>query len=180
MSDTQNTTQYVSASDNAGYTQANVLQIRLNTDPILERIERYLSGLERRTIYNKETGDYQTQIVQLSAPRLNQEGVNNIMGWLEGSINPQTVQGNFDEEQFYNYKSDFRADLAEMLYLNADAWQLKKNDYSNVINFIMKLVEPFFTRLIDNKERDSYAATIQHRESSTVAQGGGFNLFNKK
>lgn len=180
MSDTEKQDiQYV-AANNDGYTNAGVLQIRLNTQQLLMQIERYISGVERQIIYDETKGEYVTVETKKSNARLNTEGTNNIMGWLEGAINPHTVQGNFDETQFYEYKADFRADLAEMLYLNAEAWNLSKNDYNSVINFIMKLVEPFFTRLIDNKERDSYSNTIQHKESNTVAQGGGFNLFSRK
>ena len=47
-------------------------------------------------------------------------------------------------------------------------WGIEEDNYGQICNTIMNLMQPFVSRLINNKERDSYAQSIRVAESNTL------------
>lgn len=159
-----------------GYNAATALQIRLETDNLLTKVECFLKG--KQLIAEVKDGQTVVKEVKVGEPLANQKGIQALMNFTTSIINPQVVQGNFDEERFENYVYQVHINLATQVINNCYNWEILDNNLDPVMDFIMNLVEPFISRLIDNKERDSYASTIKSIESNTMATKGGFSLGN--
>lgn len=164
-------------ANNAAFTNANILQVRLNTEPIVQRVEKHLGV--RRVYFEDEAGNIKEEILLGNNPRCNIKGAEQILSFVENIINPQVVQGNFDEEEYRYYISNARQDLAEEIFIHADDWNIADQDQEFITDSIMNLIKPFISRLKFNKERDSYSNTLRHVESNT-SEAGGFRLFGRR
>ena len=151
---------------------SSVLQVRLDSAPILIRIKTYLTGKVQEVVYDEESKPYVRE-EKIAEPKANDEGVHWIINFCENIINPQTVQGNFQFAQFERYLDEIHDDLLTNLMINMGEWGISETDYEPICDTIMAVVIPFVSRLIDNKERDSYAQSIQVKEASTVNQSKG-------
>lgn len=174
MTENQNREQVV--TNTAGYNAPNVLNLRLNTEPELKKIEKYLSGQEL-FLQPDANGQPQTVIVQVGEAKLNREGVDQVLSFVSAVFNSQNVQGNFDEIRYDNYIEEFNINLVAMLVENARDFKLKDEHIQPICDFIMSLIIPFMTRTLFNKERDSYATSLQSRENTTQTSKGGIPFF---
>jgi len=160
-------------SDSQGFGYASALQIRLDADPLLQRLEMNLRGI-RESIEVKD-GRPVVVIKEDGMPLMNDVGVQAILGKLRGIVNPQVVQGNFDKIEYGDYLCRHRKAIATDLMTNLHNYQLKEDNFLGVMDLIFSALEPFISRLKDNKERESYAATIRSVESnSQLRSKGGF------
>jgi hypothetical protein len=57
------------------------------------------------------------------------------------------------------------------IMINLDRWDIDENDYDHITDSIISSIQMFVSRLIDNKERDSYNATMRSVENNTVDNG---------
>ena len=176
MADTQqiNKTQ----GDSTNYATLSALQLRLNTQPLLDQLEMFLKG--ERTVYSEVGGKINSEKITTGKEKVNDKGVQSIMAYVSSIINPSVVQGNFDAEQYENYIYNCRLELTEDVVINRGIYNIDGDDLNLIINFCMKLIEPFISRLIDNKERDSYEATLRTVENSRLETGKKFGLFNQQ
>ena len=154
--------EYYKALDNA-----NILQIRLNSDYVLQRVKIMLSGEIESIVYDKEGNPVVTR-EQITQPLANKFGIQSILNYVENVINPQTVQGNFTEAQYSFFISELHDGLLTEMMNNLYNWGIQEDNYEHICNSIMNLVQPFVSRLINNKERDSYAQSIRVAESNTL------------
>lgn len=170
------------STSNQGFNQASALQIRLDTVTIIENVELFLRGAKIQVEQN-EKGEIITKRIPLGKPRANDLGIQGILNWLQLVLNPQVVQGNFSTEagkyspKYEDYIFYLRIDLAQAILINCYEWEIAEQDMDLIVDSIMSAVEPYMTRLIDNKERESYANTITHNETNRVNEGKGFSLF---
>lgn len=155
---------------------SSVLKVRLDTAPILEKIEIYLTGKVQTIAYDKNNKPIVVEKT-LSDPKANDQGIHWLLNFVSNIINPSTVQGNFlKEEMFYHYLFEIRSSLIYNLMKNMYIWGIKDYDYEPIIDNIMIIVIPFMTRPLGNKERESYGG-MKVVESSTVEQKNrGFSL----
>lgn len=167
------------------YADANALQIRLNPEILLEKMRRYLTATEIRN-HIMEDGGYKQSVIQIGTPRCNNEGYNYIMQRLEAVINPQTVQGNFPIDGKNNYSSqyeqyiyEFHTSVATELLQNMYKYGIDESELDGILNTMMSIIIPYMSRLIGNKERDSYAGTIRSIENNSVRDRGGWKIFGK-
>lgn len=166
--------------NNTQYNNLGVIQIRLNTEDLIQRIEDYLSGTrvvpstlkDGRTVLTRE---------EMGVPLCNEEGVQSLTNYVSSVLNPAVVQGNYTREQYENAVYFIRLDLIDLLSINFLKWELARQYRSMVLSFIMNLIEPFLSRLVDNKERESYSDTIRSTESSRIERDKQFNInpFNR-
>jgi len=166
-------------SNNEDFTNAGVISIRLNTDPMINKIELYLKGQESRYIESKD-GLVQEELFNIAQSKANVQGVFSIMSWIKATINSQIVQGNFRTfDELYIYLREYRMNLSENIMINLYDWEVEERDFEGIIDMIMSMVEPFMSRLVGNKERESYTNTIQHSEKSDTQREGrrGFPFF---
>jgi hypothetical protein len=80
---------------------------------------------------------------------------------------------------YQNYVAEVHDGLNVNLMNNLYNWEIDEDNYEPIIDFIMNLVQPFISRLIDNKERESYLNTLKVMESSSSQQSGGLSLFKR-
>ena len=164
---------------------SNIIRIRLDTQKLIDDIKNYLRG-DREEYIAMEDGTYRTAIVQSGKPKMTEEGINEILSMITTTINAQAVQGNFwvdrttgYSEAYENYIYEYNIALIMSMSYAGNKWVTDDNEIEKICNQIMLLVQPFFSRLIGNKERDSYSETMRAIESNTLAQKGGLNLFKK-
>jgi hypothetical protein len=160
---------------------SNLLQVRLDCSKIHERLELLLRGEKIIVEYDSEgRGSYIRK--QSGKPKLNESGIQWLMGFIESIINPQMVQGNFPSDKWgvskvYNdYIQEVQISLGHNLTINMWNWDLNPEDYSVIIDSVMCMVQPFFSRLIDNLERESYNQSLKSSESNVI-KDSGFKLF---
>lgn len=152
----QQKVQYQSSNDS--FVQPNVLQMRLDTQSLLDDIYSFLRG--KRLIYKETDQGVQASYVKEGTARANEEGAQAIVGWLKSQLNPAVVQGNWREERFMYFCERTRKELAKILLENAPRWGMKDTELKVIISSIMNALEGFMSRLIDNKERESYANSL--------------------
>lgn len=139
------------------------IKIRLDTDQLLRRLELFLSS-SRVSLVQDAQGNLAEQTVRMGDPLCNQEGLNGILQIVEMMINPQTVQGNFDMSQYENYIYFARREIASEIITNRIKWGIKTENAKMIIDSIMRIVKPFYSRLIKNLERESYKGGFTSRE----------------
>ena len=159
--------------------QASSMQIRLVTEEHLKRIELLLKGMKQEIIENPD--GVGVKLVKIGNPYANAEGIQGIMKWVYGIINPHFVQGNFPVKKGFSQRYEdfikyFRIDFGCDLILNCVDWEIPDKKIDGLIDCIMSEIEGFSSRLIGNKERDSYGLTMKTVDSSSV-QSKGMKLF---
>ena len=165
-----------SALSNEGYTTASVISLRLDTKSLLEEIEAHLKG-SRIIGYRENNGVIEPVNSNVGEPKLNAIGVQSLMSWLNPLISPHTVQGNYKTiDDLNEYLSRLEIDLFCYLMVNLERFEINEYEIDGITDMIINTCEPFFTRLIENKERESYGQTMVHRESRSTEQGG-FKFF---
>ena len=157
-------------SNNANYTQISALTIRLDTQPILDQIEIFLRGGKLVPVETEQ--GIGSQFVQMGQPKCNDLGTQSLLSFLSATFNPQVVQGNFNDEQYDVYIYDTHVNLITNIVTNSEHWEIRDEDIDVIMDFIMNLIIPFISRLIDNEERKGYAETIKTVESNTLQQKG--------
>lgn len=167
------------ASTNRGFNSAGVIEIRLNTDPVLTKFEDNLRGNIVKIVRDETTGQVFETVMPSDNPIMNEIGFQNIMMLMNNCINSQVVQGNFtDESKYEDYLYRFRMDLSCDLMDNAHRYGLNMRNYSPLISQIMRFVELFMTRPIKNKERDSYGESMKTSETIQTGGASGGSIFS--
>lgn len=162
-------------SNNEGFQDYNALQIRLNSEPVLNSIEYYLKG-RQEYVAQDSAGNPELRTRQISNPKANDEGIHSLMAYLRTRFNTQVVQGHFENfEELNTFISYEREDLVEYILHNMYDWEIEDREAGGIIDIIIGQIKLFLSRTVGDGERKSYSNTIQHRESSnnTVKQGGG-------
>lgn len=150
----------------------SLMNIRLNTDPLMAKIECFLSGTRRVIQYDEEGVPLGEALQQVGLPLVNKEGLNGLLQSIEMRVNPHTVQGNFPTYQdFENFIYFARIEVMSAVVSNAADWEISDNKIEMIIDTIMSFIEMFTSRLIGNKERESYKGGFQSREVHVVGDG---------
>lgn len=135
--------------------QHGLIELRLKTDNIMYELEVFLTGKKTRTGLN--TKDELVTITEnFGEPLANSEGVNAILKLISLQINPHVVQGNFDRPQYEEYLYWTRIELTNSIIANRPHWGIQPRMINTIIDGLMRFIEPYMSRLINNKERDSY------------------------
>ncbi len=176
-------TEQINATMLRSGTDFQALQVRLDTDTLIERAKEYLSGF-KMVYYNDENGKTIGEKLELGYPKANALGVQSILNILSNVINPQTVQGNFYVDgqgislKYEDFLYWFRVDLIEELVKNAPDWSIGDTDIDGIYVVLCNLVELFLSRLLNNEERKSYGETMKSSETNVLQGKGGIPLLN--
>ena len=160
-----------------GLNDFSSLKIRLDTQPILDQIELFLRGC-RLVIEQDDNGKITTNKVSIGVAKCNDSGVQSLLNWISATVNPQTVQGNFPVDKhgfsdaYDGYIEEYQIELSSYIVMNCYNFAIIDSEIDSIISNIMLLVIPFFSRLIDNKERDSYKETMKTVESNVMRSKG--------
>ena len=139
---------------NDGYSDASLIQFRLDTGPMLDNLEAFFRG--RRITGSKETkeGVIVPTYGSIGKPKMNNEGIQSLLSWLTTMFSPHTVQGNKTEEEFIDFMVNFEVNIKTYVMINLKIWDIRREDYSGICDLICHFAEMFFSRTIDNKERE--------------------------
>lgn len=156
---------------NQGFNTANILATRLDTKPILDQIECYLRG---EMIYETVTEGMPSYTkVKLGDPKCNQLGIQTIMAYAQSIINSAVVQGNIKQDIWLQRNYWHRMEFATAMVGNCEKYDIHDDDLNLVIDYVAFMIYFFTSRLIDNKERESYANYTQSQVTQVREQGGG-------
>jgi|SRR6056297_131598 len=156
-------------ANNYSYTNQNAVQnstfmeLRLSTRDLLKKIEYFLSAKRKVLIQEGET--LKESYEKFGEPLANSEGINNILHIIGLRVDSHVVQGNFEEDHYWEFIARARRELRDQVVINCYDWGINDNKIELVIDTIMAFIEPFMTRTIDNKEREGYGIQIQSRET---------------
>lgn len=161
----------------------NLLQLRLNTDSIIEQAKLFLNA-ELEIIQQTENG-FSRNVIPVGEPKANKRGVAAILNWLQMIINPHAVQGNFPvdkygySDMYERYIEECQKDLMDMLMINLYNYDIEEDELQSIVDAMMNLIKPFMTRLIGNKERESYGETFKEITSNITRDNVGGGLFKR-
>ena len=180
MSDRERESGVMTSSNNTSYLSESVMRYRLDTREVLMDIEMQLRG-QQVTYVKNENGELVEKVEQVGTKKMNDEGIQSIISYLRSVLGPHTVQGNFDRDGYDDLIMEVDTYLSENLMVNLHNWQLNIDDYNHVLDTIVTTLRLFLSRTIDNKERESYAATMRSVESNRYEKGGmgSWNPFSK-
>lgn len=151
------------AEESQNFNNDNFVAIRLIPERVMKKIELFLSS-KRIIITSDNNGGLAEKLVDYGSPLCNKKGINAILNLIEMMINEHTVQGNFENSEYQNYVFFCRRELTKTIVTNAPDWGIPDQAIETIIDSIMRLVKPFFSRTIDNLERESLKPTIQSRQ----------------
>jgi len=132
-----------------------------------------------KNYFNHLTGiieDGNGNIVQVSTPMMNKEGVYSVLSFIESIVNQVNMLGNITRDQrrqFGLYSADA---LAKLLMLNRVSFNIGNNDPTKVnstrdliYDEAMNMIHLMLTRPLDNNEKLFWGKTVQ--ELKYIAQG---------
>lgn len=175
MSDRERETGVLTSSNNQGYMTESVMRYRLDTREVLIDIEMQLRGQQVEYSRNLKTGEIVETVKTVGTPKMNDEGIQSIISYLRSVLGPHTVQGNFDRDGYDDLICEIDIYLSENVMTNLHNWGVKIEDYNHILDTIVTTLRLFLSRTIDNKERESYAATMRSYESIESQKSGGFS-----
>ena len=163
-------------SNNEDFTQQTALSIRLDTRPIIQKFEMYLRGYVD-IIKVDEEGRLYTTKKSTGLKKANDVGIQSIMSWISNLLNAQVVQGNFhDHEALGEYMKNIADDFTDYLHLNINKFKIDLYEVNGIVDVIMNPIYAFLTRLVGNKERESFNATIRTTEQTNTTAKNGFKI----
>lgn len=172
---------YKELISNADYNSNSALQIRLNTEILLDRYELFLKGKLQQVRLDAE-GRQVVQSITVGEELANDAGVQGILSHVSSLINAQCVQGNMTRQQYDAFIFEVHVDICTIVMENLQRWGVHPRHYNHIIDQFMHMIIPFFTRLIDDGERGSFQNTLRTNEN--VHSGDNITMrpgwFNKK
>lgn len=166
-------------STNTSYVNASIIDKRLECQRTLDNIELFLSG--KRWLSSSQTDangniSITSNAVVMGSPRFNDKGTAALMNYLTLVFNTGVVQGNYTPEQYKHEIGTIRMSIAKYIIKNIYAWEADELEVTGIIDAIMVDVKAFLSRLIDNKERESYDQSVKVTETNAVVQKGRFGF----
>ena len=139
------------------------IKLKLDVNPLLENVEKFLSA-KRTFVVRGEDGSLFEEERVVGTPYANDEGISAILSMINIRANNHTVQGNFKPDQFADFISYIRKEITVPIVNNCYEWKMDETKLGMIIDNIMSCLKPFFTRTIDNKERESLSSQFHSRE----------------
>jgi len=160
---------------NQGYNSAPALQLRLDCDPIKRKFAEFLYGYTPD--FQKDEDGNLVQVFKVTGlAKANDDGCRAILSHVESIINPQVVQGNFPSDapgtstMYDNFVKEVNIAFIDDIMFNLYNWDIDEGNVKSIVSYFTNILIPFMTRLIDNKERESYEHTLVHKENTTMQQ----------
>lgn len=154
--------------------------MRIDTSPLLRKIRKDIGGKETVLIEDSEIrGGYREEERQVARALANDEGLMHIGNMVEEIVNQHTVQGNLKEDHYWTFLPNTREEISMAIVMNCYDWGIDDKYLNYIIDKVMRIVELFLTRPMDNKERESYQKEFQSREviQTNPSQKSGISGF---
>mgnify|MGYP003131850287 CR=1 FL=1 len=167
MSEEQENYQQYMMSNQNQLANSSFVQIRLDTKPLLNDIEVFLSA-KRAVMETSEDGEFIERYEELGLPLANPEGITAILNIIRMSMmNEHIVQGNLMRDEYIMLLVNARKELTDHIITNCYEWGIADSKLNMVIDTIMRFFKLFISRVINNEERKSYMQQFVSRESFT-------------
>jgi hypothetical protein len=155
--------QQTGATMNQNY-NSTALELRLDTQPIIDKIELFLSGM--KTVYIEDAnGQILVKKIKISTPKMNEEGTEYIISFLTSVFSSAVVQGNWKEDFFRERLYEIREQLAFAIMVNTHKWEIIPTSRHMIMTILMETMAGYLSRLLENKERASYIPTLRSIET---------------
>jgi hypothetical protein len=155
-----------------------VLAMRLDPNNILDRVQDFILGYRYVETQLEGTNRTIRRKKQVTPPKMNECGLQSFMSWFTTAINEHTVQGNKSHAECYNSVAELLHDINFLLHTNKNKWGMLQQDIDLIFSQVRILADMFFTRTIDNKEREGMIPTIRSEERNVIhhtPQNGGLS-----
>lgn len=152
-----------STAVHSGFSQQipGALQQRTDTQLMLEKVEAFLKGSRVTGYQQLADGKIEPKYSEDGEPLMNGIGVQNMMNTLSLWFNPHTVQGNFSEERYDYFIEELSLSIRKRVMTNLHAWEVDIKNFGLITDDLIIVAQAFFSRLIENKERESYSETMK-------------------
>jgi hypothetical protein len=148
-----------------------VIKMRLDTSRHLIDMELFLKGLKLVPMINPETQQTELNTQQIGEPLMNDKGIQCFLMTLSQTVSSHGVQGNWKPAYFEQFICEADKNFSSDLWLNVNEWDVSLKNYNLICNAFMNLLQEFASRIIENKERESYGMSM--RTNETVVQNQG-------
>jgi len=160
---------------------------RQRNDPsqLLERLKlRILNGykVEEKIV----DPDGNTRIISRikfkknTQPRANNQGVEDMIGYLETLVNNHIVQGYIIDMTEYRHKMRFLSiEIVSHFMVNRERWGIPVGEIDELISRAVSIVDLFLTRLLEDRERGHYDETYKETRHTDIKTDPKTNLFQR-
>lgn len=163
--------------NNMGFNTASALQIRLDTQSVIDNFQVYLRGEDVRTIMDPETGEPRQVRLWKGESIVNDNGYQAVMRWLHLVFNPQVIQGNLlDANYFGEYMMNLRKDFFLDMMVNRKKYGIEIRNIQALSAGFSNCAYLILTRPIFNKERDGMNNTVKVSETNQVQSSAGWGI----
>lgn len=162
---------------------SDALQVRLNTDRLIEELENFLRG-EREIVQTNESGQAFIVKVRFGEALANEIGIQNLIQFVKMTLNQHSFQGNIDKQEHYLLMIDLKKRLSRELMIYGLDWGMKtetKDTRFQAITVIESAVLTGLSRARNNTTNQALMPMIKMVESNTLdnrQQPQRFSLFN--
>jgi len=154
-----------------------VIKLRLDTNDIITKTELFLRGKKIVPYINEDNGEQVLRVESIGTPLMNEEGIQCVLLTLNQTVSSLGVQGNWKSDYFEQFIAEVDTNFSCDLWVNLRKWSVKLENYNLICNSFMNLMQEFASRIIDNKERESYGLSMKTSESVVQNNGRTSSLF---
>lgn len=160
-----------------GGASEGVIKLRLDTNDIITKTELFLRGKKIVPYINEETQEQVLKVENIGSALMNEEGIQCVLLTLNQTVSSIGVQGNWKGQYFEQFIAEVDNNFSCDLWVNLHKWGVKLENYNVICNGMMNLLQEFASRIIDNKERESYGMSMKTSESVVQNNGRTNSLF---
>lgn len=162
--------QAVSMFQNEDETRANTMELVLDSDKILQRIEGFL-----RQLRTHKTDNGYVLIQPKEEDRiLNETGVNEIMAQLGWYINPDIILSNYNDEEVNTIVLNFGIEFSDFLHINMERFGMdtrqKQRYYNMLCTNVINIVDATYHRSIGGKALEALNKSVMVTQSDPLGQ----------
>ena len=150
-----------------------VIKIRLDTSRLINDMEMFLKGVKTSMFFNPETQQTQIVTTNVGIPLMNDYGIQCTLMTVNQVINSQGVQGNWTLDYFKQFVCETDITFSKNLWVNLKKWGVELTNYNVICDAFIGLVQEYSSRIIENKERESYGMSMKTTESVVQNQARG-------
>lgn len=140
---------------------SSYMQYRLDFQLLHQQVQYFLQGKMMVQEFDEKTNRTVTVLKKFGKELANDEGVQAILGYVTAIINNHTVTGNLERSDVDRLLYSMQRHLAQELCLNFKSWGVDANIRKHIVKTIVNMSQLALSRTIDNKERESYGASLE-------------------
>lgn len=149
----------------------------MNAYEVVQEKEDPVTGKISKKIYIKRKKDSNNGYIN---SRVNKQGVEDIMCYVETLINGHVVQGNIENMSEFRIRMRFIGnDVTAHFIAKRKDWGATINDIDILISNTINLFDLFLTRTLDNEERRGYGESYKENTNRDIKPEVKPNVFQK-